>query len=138
MSRIRFIGNKHFSDSRLREEIQTKETAWYRFLSSDDSYDPDRLTFDREKLRKFYLSKGYADFSVINAVAELMPDREKFIITFTVDEGERYRFGEMDVVSEIKGVEGAQLRSFVETKKGDVYKGIRRAMAGSCGCKRED
>ncbi len=121
VSRIRFIGNRHYSDSRLREEIQTKETAWYRFLSSDDSYDPDRLTFDREKLRKFYLSKGYADFSVINAVAELLPDREKFIITFTVDEGERYRFGDMDVVSEIKGVEGAQLKEFIATPKGEIY-----------------
>ncbi|MEK9970876.1 MAG: POTRA domain-containing protein [Ferrovibrio sp.] len=76
VSRIRFIGNSRFSDSQLREQIQTKESAWWRFLSSDDSYDPDRLTFDREKLRKFYLSKGYADFAVTNAVAELLPNRE--------------------------------------------------------------
>src|SRR3546814_3294578 len=91
VSSIRFIGNRRFSDSRLKEEIQTKETAWYRFLSSDDSYDPDRLTFDREKLRKFYLSKGYADFRVINAAAELLPNRENFIITFTIEEGRPYR-----------------------------------------------
>lgn len=121
VSRIVFIGNQRFSDSRLREEIQTKESAWYRFLSSDDSYDPDRVTFDREKLRKFYLSKGFADFRVINAVAELMPDRESFIITFTVEEGERYRFGAMDVVSEIKGVDGNQLKTLVTTKSGDIY-----------------
>lgn len=121
VSRIVFIGNQRFSDSRLREEIQTKESAWYRFLSSDDSYDPDRVTFDREKLRKFYLSKGFADFRVINAVAELMPDREAFIITFTVEEGERYRFGAMDVVSEIKGVDGSQLEPLVTTKTGDIY-----------------
>src|SRR5690606_19457600 len=121
VSRIVFIGNQRFSDSRLREEIQTKESAWYRFLSSDDSYDPDRVTFDREKLRKFYLSKGFADFRVINAVAELMPDRESFIITFTVEEGERYRFGAMDVVSEIKGVDGNQLKALVTTKSGDIY-----------------
>lgn len=121
VSRIRFIGNTHFSDSRLREEIQTKESAWWRFLSSDDSYDPDRVTFDREKLRKFYLSKGYADFAVNNAVAELLPNREKFVITFTVEEGERYKFGKMDVVSELKGIEGSQLTQFVETKTGDTY-----------------
>src|SRR3546814_4335779 len=94
-----------FPYTTLFRSIQTKETAWYRFLSSDDSYDPDRVTFDREKLRKFYLSKGFADFRVINAVAELLPDREAFIITFTVEEGDRYRFGAMDVVSEITGVE---------------------------------
>lgn len=121
VSRIVFIGNQRFSDSRLREEIQTKESAWYRFLSSDDSYDPDRVTFDREKLRKFYLSKGFADFRVINAVAELLPDREAFIITFTVEEGERYRFGAMDVVSEIKGVDGNQLKPLVTTKAGEIY-----------------
>ncbi|WP_341702487.1 outer membrane protein assembly factor BamA [Ferrovibrio sp.] len=121
VSSIRFIGNKRFSDSRLREEIQTKESAWYRFLSSDDSYDPDRLTFDREKLRKFYLSKGYADFRVVNAVAELLPNRENFIITFTVDEGPQYKFGVMDVISEIKGVDGAQLKPLVTTKSGDIY-----------------
>jgi outer membrane protein insertion porin family len=121
VSRIRFIGNSRFSDSQLREQIQTKESAWWRFLSSDDSYDPDRVTFDREKLRKFYLSKGYADFAVTNAVAELLPNREKFLITFTVEEGERYRFGKMDVVSDLKGVDGAQMREFVATKTGDVY-----------------
>ncbi|MFN3399862.1 MAG: outer membrane protein assembly factor BamA, partial [Ferrovibrio sp.] len=121
VSRIRFIGNERFSDSQLREQIQTKETAWWRFLSSDDSYDPDRVTFDREKLRKFYLSKGYADFAVTNAVAELLPNREKFMLTFAVEEGERYRFGKMDVVSELKGVDGAQVRDFVQTKTGEVY-----------------
>lgn len=121
VSRIRFIGNRQFSDSKLREEIQTKESAWWRFLSSDDSYDPDRVTFDREKLRKFYLSKGYADFAVTNAVAELLPNREKFIITFTVEEGERYKFGKMDVVSELKGVDGAQMKEFVVTPSGETY-----------------
>ncbi|WP_341914278.1 outer membrane protein assembly factor BamA [Ferrovibrio terrae] len=121
VSRIRFIGNRQFSDSKLREEIQTKETAWWRFLSSDDSYDPDRVTFDREKLRKFYLSKGFADFAVTNAVAELLPNREKFIITFTVEEGERYKFGKMDVVSELKGVDGAQMKEFVVTPTGETY-----------------
>ncbi|HEX6956859.1 MAG TPA: outer membrane protein assembly factor BamA [Ferrovibrio sp.] len=121
VSRIRFIGNRRFSDSRLREEIQTKESAWWRFLSSDDSYDPDRLTFDREKLRKFYLSKGYADFRVINAVAELLPNRENFIITFTIEEGERYKFGKMDIVSDLKGVDIEQLKPLITTKTGEVY-----------------
>src|SRR3546814_12547165 len=86
VSSIRFIGNRRFSDSRLKEEIQTKETAWYRFLSSDDSYDPDRLTFAREKLRKFYLTNGYHDFRVIYAAAELLPNPENLIIPFHTEE----------------------------------------------------
>ena len=89
---INFIGNEKFSESKLRGVIQTKESRWYRFLSTDDTYDPDRLTYDRELLRKFYLTEGYADFRVVSAVAELTPDRDGFIVTFTLDEGERYRF----------------------------------------------
>ena len=65
---------RHFSDGTLRGKIRTKESAWYRFLSSDDRYDPDRLNLDRELLRKFYLSEGYADFRVVSAVAELAPE----------------------------------------------------------------
>lgn len=121
VGRIRFIGNRAFSDGTLREQIQTKETVWWRFLSSDDNYDPDRVTFDREKLRKYYLSKGYADFRVANAVAELSPNRENFFITFTVDEGDRYRLGKVDLTSELKNVDPQALRKLVELKTGDVY-----------------
>lgn len=119
--RISFIGNEVFSDGRLREEIQTRESRWYRFLTSDDSYDPDRLTFDRELLRRFYLSRGYADFRVVSAVAELTPDREDFFITFTVEEGERYRFGSIDIATELTALDPEQLRSVVTTTEGDWY-----------------
>ena len=94
---INFVGNRRFSDSTLRGTIETKESRWYRFLSTSDTYDPDRVAYDRELLRKFYLSEGYADFRVVSAVAELTPDRDAFILTFTIDEGERYRFGKVDV-----------------------------------------
>ena len=77
--------------------IQTKEAAWYRFLTSDDTYDPDRLAFDQELLRRFYLARGYADFNVRSAIAELTPDGTRFVITFTVEEGERYDFGKIDI-----------------------------------------
>src|SRR6516162_3584245 len=99
---INFVGNHQFSEGKLRGVIQTKESRWYRFLSTDDTYDPDRLTYDRELLRKFYLTEGYADFRVVSAVAELTPDRDGFIVTFALDEGERYRFGKVDVDIELK------------------------------------
>src|SRR5207244_10623538 len=88
---INFVGNRQFGDSTLRGAIETKESRWYRFLSTSDTYDPDRLTYDRELMRKFYLNEGYADFRVVSAVAELTPDRDGFVVTFTVEEGERYR-----------------------------------------------
>jgi outer membrane protein insertion porin family len=94
---INFVGNRKFSDGTLRGVIETKESRWYRFLSTSDTYDPDRVAYDRELLRKFYLSEGYADFRVVSAVAELTPDRDAFILTYTVEEGERYRFANVDV-----------------------------------------
>lgn len=121
VSRIRFIGNRAFGDGRLRETIQTKESVWWRFLSSDDNYDPDRVTFDREKLRKYYLSKGFADFRVTNAVAELSPNRETFFITFTLDEGDRYKLGKIDLTSELKNVDPQSLRKLIEMTSGDWY-----------------
>jgi outer membrane protein insertion porin family len=119
--RIDFIGNKKFPDGQLRSEIVTKESRWYRFLSTDDNYDPDRLTFDRELLRRFYLSQGYADFRVSSAMAELTRDRKDFFITFTVEEGERYNFGPIDVASGIKDVDTEHLLGFVGPKPGEVY-----------------
>lgn len=95
--KVSFNGNKHYSDDKLRDEVLTKETAWYRFLSTSDTYDPQRMAFDREKLRRFYLSKGYADFNIESAIAELSPDREGFFLTFTVNEGERYAINKVDI-----------------------------------------
>ena len=118
---INFVGNRRFSDSTLRGVISTKESRWWRFLSTADTYDPDRLAYDRELLRKFYLSEGYADFHVISAVAELTPDRVGFIITFTIDEGERYRFGKVDVAIKLKGLPRAQVLPLLSVHSGDWY-----------------
>ncbi len=119
--RISFIGNQAFSDSDLRDEIQTTESRWYNFLTSEDTYDPDRLAFDRELLRRFYLSEGYADFRVISAIAELTPDREEFFITFTVEEGERYRFGTVNVQTVLPDLDTELLLSEVVSEEGDWY-----------------
>ena len=119
--RISFIGNREFSDSDLRDEIQTEESRWYGFLATDDTYDPDRLAFDRELLRRFYLTEGYADFRVISAVAELTPDREEFFITFTLEEGERYRFGSVDIQTVLPDLNTEALRDELVSEEGDWY-----------------
>ncbi|HVY99359.1 MAG TPA: outer membrane protein assembly factor BamA [Dongiaceae bacterium] len=121
VERIDFVGNKEFSDSTLRDEIATKESAFYRILSTTDTYDPDRLTVDKENLRKFYLSEGYADFRVISAVAELSPDQEAFFITFTVEEGERYKLGKVDIKTTLKDLNPETLRGDITTVQGDWY-----------------
>src|SRR5215471_11734438 len=119
--RIDFVGNKVFDDSELRTQILTKESAWYRFLTTSDTYDPDRLTVDRENLRNFYLKNGYADFRVVSSVAELSPDRNAFFITFTVEEGERYKFGPINVKTTLKDLDPESLRKDITTVEGDWY-----------------
>ena len=121
VARISFIGNKVFDDDTLKAQIATEETEWWKFLSSNDNYDPDRLTFDREQLRRFYLKRGYADFRVVSAVAELSPDRSNFYITFTVDEGPLYHFSKVEIDSNIKELTPASLRPLVPIQDGSTY-----------------
>jgi hypothetical protein len=87
VSRVNFVGNTAFSDGRLRDVVSTREQAWYRLLSTSDIYDPERLAFDRELLRRYYLRNGYADVQLTAATASSRPDRSGFFVTFTIDEG---------------------------------------------------
>ncbi|HAK62327.1 MAG TPA: outer membrane protein assembly factor BamA, partial [Alphaproteobacteria bacterium] len=118
---IYFIGNRHFSDARLRGEISTQVSRWWNILASRDNYDPDRLVFDREQLRRFYLSHGYADFRVVSAVAELTRDRDQFFITFVVDEGPLYDFGEIGITSELERINPDMLRDKIKSRSGELY-----------------
>lgn len=118
---IRFVGNQAFDDDTLRSELSSKEDRWYRFLSSDDRYDPDRIKFDEELLRRFYLKEGYADFRVITSNAELAADKEDFFLTFTVEEGERYKVGSVGIDSELRGFDGEVLRETVTFVPGQWY-----------------
>ncbi|MGE0256594.1 MAG: outer membrane protein assembly factor BamA [Alphaproteobacteria bacterium] len=119
--KISFIGNHEFSDGSLRDVVKTIESAWWNIFNSNDTYDPDRLAFDRELLRRHYLKEGYADFRVASAVAELTRDREDFIVTFTVDEGQRYRFGKLDVSTSMKEVDPEILRGLIVSSPGEWY-----------------
>ncbi len=118
---IRFVGNREFSDDRLREVIRTRETRWYRFLSSDDNYDPDRLGLDQELLRRFYRGDGYADFRVLSSVAELTPDRKDFFITFTIEEGNRYTFGKVETDVRLTDLKEEDVLDSIGVEVGDWY-----------------
>ncbi|WP_415111583.1 outer membrane protein assembly factor BamA, partial [Hyphomonas sp.] len=120
---INFIGNKDYSDSRLRSEIVTRQSRLWRFFSSNDNYDPGRLEYDREKLREFYQNSGYYDFRVTSAVAELTPDQKDFYITMTIDEGRQYDFGVVKVETALEKLNANALRAAVPIKEGDLFKG---------------
>jgi len=123
VSRIAFVGNHAFSENRLREVINSREQAFYRILSSSDQYDPEKINFDKELLRRFYLKNGYADFDVKNATAELSPDRKAFFVTFTVSEGERYKVGQVSIDSKLRNLNGDELKPLLEIAPGDIYDG---------------
>jgi outer membrane protein insertion porin family len=121
VAKVNFVGNKIYTDNELRGVILTKESRWWRFFSSNDNYDPDRLEFERELLRKHYGRNGYADFSVVSAVAELTPDRKDFFITFTVDEGPQYTIGEVRVKTTLAKLDENVLERFIPIKTGATF-----------------
>ncbi|EHM00787.1 outer membrane protein assembly complex, YaeT protein [Acetobacteraceae bacterium AT-5844] len=121
ISRINFVGNESFSDSRLKEIVSSREEAWYRPFSSSDTYEPERLNFDRELLRRYYHRQGFADAEVTGAAAELSPDRSSFFVTYTINEGPRYRLAKVDITSSLRNVTADQLRGVLEIHSGDWY-----------------
>jgi len=129
VAKVNFIGNEVFTDNELRGEILTKESRWWKFFSSGDNYDPDRLEYERELLRQHYGRNGYADFSVVSAVAELTPDRKKFFITFTVDEGPKYTIGEVTVKTTLAKLDNEVLARFVPIRSGQTFDGEKMEKA---------
>ena len=125
VKRINIIGNAEFPDRRLRKEMATTESSWYKFFSSNDNYDPGRLQYDQEQLRTFYTNRGFADFRVVSAVAELTPDQEDFYITFTVDEGDEYRWGDISVETELDTLNKGFLENLIPFRKGEIYNASR-------------
>jgi outer membrane protein insertion porin family len=121
IEKISFIGNEHFTTAALREAIRTEEARWYKFLTDNDKYDPDRLQYDQELLRRFYINEGYADFQVKSAHAELSPNKDAFYLTFVVDEGPQYKFGDVKVTSELPEGKAPDFSGMLTTKSGDTY-----------------
>ncbi len=132
ISRIAFVGNAAFSDGRLRQEIVSRQQAWFRFWTALDKYDPDRARFDEEQLVAFYNEQGFADMAVLSSVAELSADRTSFILTFTIDEGERYRVSGLTLSSALEELPDADFLldlDAVRIAPGDWYNAARVAQA---------
>ena len=118
---ILFIGNAAFSDSDLLDETTTKKSKWYKFFSSGDVYDSDRIEFDKEKLRRFYGSKGYADFAVPTSTAQILPSKDKFYITFLLEEGIKYDIGEVNIINHVEKFDEKLLQPAIFIKQGKIY-----------------
>jgi outer membrane protein insertion porin family len=118
---VNFVGNDAFGDGRLSDVISTKKSTILSFLSRNDVYDEARLRADEEALRRFYYNRGYADFQVISSYAELDPTENEYKIQFTLDEGEKYEFGDIAVDSSIVGIEPGVFTRDLETRQGRTY-----------------
>src|SRR3954469_5711216 len=119
---VNFLGNKAFSDDDLKDVVVTEESHWYKFFSSSQAnYDPDRLEYDKEQLRKFYRNRGYYDFRVTSAVAELAPDKNGFVVTYNVDEGPKYKFGQIAVETELQKLDKDVLTALIPIRTGQEY-----------------
>ena len=121
VKRINFIGNERYGDGTLRSKLRTTESNLLSFLKTSDVYNPAVFEADQEALRKFYLNNGYADFRIISAVADYDAADEAFYITYTIEEGDRYEIGAVDIESNIANLPGEELRREVRTDPGDRY-----------------
>lgn len=121
ITKVNFVGNTHYSDDDLANEIMSKESRWYRLFSSSENYDAEKTNYDKELLRRFYLKRGYADFRVVSAIAELSPDKKSFVLTFVIDEGKRYKVSDIEIVSDIPEVNTSALTKDVQFSAGDWY-----------------
>jgi len=118
-----FVGNHAYSSWRLKDVIKTATSNILSFLQTTDVYDPDRIEADRDLLRRFYLQHGYADVQVVSATGVYDPAKKGFIVTFTIEEGPRYRFGNIDIQSNVHAVDASTLRPILMTHQGDIYNG---------------
>jgi outer membrane protein insertion porin family len=118
---INILGNEKYSEGEIRKQMASKQARTWRFFTSNDTYDPDRLAYDQQKLRQYYLTEGYADFRVASVVAELTPDKKDFIVTYVIEEGERYKFGKVDLESQLRDIKPKEFLPLIRMKKGDWY-----------------
>jgi len=121
IERIGFVGNRNFSDNRLRRVLATKQAGILRAFFKQDTFVNDRIEFDKQVLRDFYLSRGYVDFRTLGVNAELSRERDGYFLTFNIEEGQQFRFGNITATSEIDGVDAQEYLETLRLKPGVVY-----------------
>ncbi len=121
VERLSFVGNRAFSDRRLRQVLGTKQAGFLRQIIKGDTFVAERLELDKQMLRDFYLSRGYVDIQVLDAVGELARERDATFVTFTVREGRSFKFGKISTVSEIEGLDASEFAALQRVRSGVTY-----------------
>ena len=121
IEKISFIGNDNYAADQLSKVINSTQERWYQFLTDSDKYDPDRLAYDQELLRRFYFANGYADFKVKSAIAEISPKQDAFYLTFTIEEGEVYHIGNITINTKLPKGKVPDLKPLLNVHEKDIY-----------------
>nr|WP_226341127.1 outer membrane protein assembly factor BamA [Gemmobacter serpentinus] len=121
IERLSFVGNRAFTDRRLRQVLETKQAGLLRTFIKRDTLRPEQLELDKQLLRDFYLSRGYIDAQILDAAAEVARERDGVFVTFTMQEGQQFRFGTISAVSEIEGLDAAEFEAALRVSSGGVY-----------------
>ncbi len=121
VERVSFVGNRAFSDRRLRRVLETKQANFLRTFLRSDTFIADRIEFDKQVIRDFYLSRGYVDFRVNSANVEFTRERDAFFLVMNITEGQKFSFGKISTVSEIPGVNAADYQNALKIKPGVTY-----------------
>jgi len=121
IERLSFVGNRVYTDRRLRQVLETKQAGFLRQVIQRDTFVPERLEFDKRALADFYLSRGYVDFQILSATSEIVRDRSGFFLTFTVSEGIPYTFGAITAGSEVEGLDAAPFQAVIRLRPGVTY-----------------
>ncbi len=121
VERLAFVGNRAYSDRRLRQVLETKQAGLLRTLIQSDTFIAERLDLDKQLLKDFYLSRGYVDFQVLDTSSEVSRERDAFFLTFTVQEGQSFRFGNISAVSEVEGLDVAEFEALLKIRSGVTY-----------------
>ena len=121
IERISFVGNRTYSERRLRRVLETKQAGLFRLLVGRDTYSPERVAQDREVLNDFYQSRGYVDFVIQNVDVSLTRERDAYLVTYNVREGQKFTFGNVSVESEIEGVSAADFADVIRVRAGAIY-----------------
>ena len=122
--KINFINNKIFSDSTLKDVISSSEYRWYEFWGSNDRFDKDRINYDKDLLKKYYLDNGYIDFEIVSVNSSLVDNRRDFIVNFTVFEGKRYKITKLNYNSSIRNLKKSTIEDLVDLDVGDWFSSL--------------
>ncbi len=121
VKQIYFQGNNNYRTNELQSVILTKQSKWFSFLETNDTYDPDRLEYDKELLKEFYQSVGFADFRVISVTAELNPTKEYFTITYSIEEGAKYNFGNITIDNKLPNIDINEIKKYINVTSGEIF-----------------